>query len=249
MVRKRFIAAPKAVPNHRRHALCTSGGKTKDQPSSAMLRALLLLALLGFADVVMPSLGSAQAPAAAQNGARSADSAATLRPGDVIRLKIWREPDFSGDFTISDAGSAVLPRLGPVPVASYTVDSLTRTLVARYAAFLVNPSIEVTALRRVNVLGSVKNPGLYQVDPTMTVADALALAGGVASDGKSDHIELVRDGRRMEVALAAETRLADTPIRSGDQLYVPQRSWLSRNVGVLAAGVSAIGLVAAAAIN
>jgi len=29
----------------------------------------------------------------------------------------------------------------------------------------------LTALRRIKVLGSVRTPGLYQVDPTMTVAD------------------------------------------------------------------------------
>jgi hypothetical protein len=35
------------------------------------------------------------------------------------------------------------------------------------------------------------------------------------------------------------TRLADTPIRTGDQLYVPQRSWISRNGGLFAASLSA----------
>ncbi len=175
--------------------------------------------------------------------------AGTLRPGDVVRLKIWREPDFSGDFPIDENGTAVFPRLGPMPVASYTVDSLKRTLLAGYAAYLVNPSIEVTALHRVNVLGAVRSPGLYQVDATMTVADALALAGGVASDGRSDRVELVRDGARLPANLEARTRLADTPIRSGDQLFVAQRSWLSRNVGLVAAGISAMGLVASAAIH
>jgi polysaccharide export outer membrane protein len=172
-----------------------------------------------------------------------------LRPGDVVRLKIWREPDFSGDYPVDETGTAVFPRLGPVRVASVTADSLKAMLVESYAAYLVNPSIEVTALRRVKVLGAVKSPGLYQVDPTMSVADALALAGGVAGDGRGDHVELVRGGARLQTDLRSDTRLADTPIRSGDQLYVPQRGWLSRNAGVVAAGISAIGLVAAAAIN
>ncbi len=188
---------------------------------------------------------AAQGPVAAQ----SAADRGVLRPGDVVRLKVWREPDFSGDYPIDETGSAVFPRLGPLNVAAYSVDSLKQMLVTRYTEYLVNPSIEVTALRRVNVLGSVKNPGLYQVDPTMTVADALALAGGVTGDGKSDHVELVREGQHLDANLTAKTRLGDTPVRSGDQLYVPQRSWLSRNAGVIAAGVSAMGLLAAAAIK
>ncbi|HEU4647656.1 MAG TPA: polysaccharide biosynthesis/export family protein [Gemmatimonadales bacterium] len=187
---------------------------------------------------------------AAQDAAPSNPSAPlTLRPGDVIRLKIWREPDFSGDYPIDENGMATFPRLGPVHAAAVTIDSLKRSLVASYAAYLVNPSIEVTTLRRLNVLGAVRNPGLYQVDPTVTVADAIALAGGITDNGQSDRVELVREGKRLPANVNGTTRLADTPLRSGDQLFVPQRGWLSRNVGVVAAGISAIGLVAAAAIN
>lgn len=213
---------------------------------SVALALSLSLAPLG---APRPLAAQAAAPAGPAATALQAAVPSTLRPGDVIRLKIWREPDYSGDFPIDETGTAVFPRIGPTQVGALTVDSLKQTLTAQYAAFLRNPSIEVTALRRVNVLGAVKNPGLYQVDPTMTVADALALAGGVAGDGRSDRVEVVRDGARLSTDIGMRTRLADTPIRSGDQLYVPQRGWLSRNVGVVAAGISAIGLVAAAAVK
>jgi len=33
--------------------------------------------------------------------------------------------------------------------------------------------------------------------------------------------------------------LANSPIRSGDQLFVPERSWFERNSNVLTAGISA----------
>jgi protein involved in polysaccharide export with SLBB domain len=203
----------------------------------------LVLSLVLLSAVVSESL-------VAQDAAPSTPAAPLmLRPGDVIRLKIWREPDFSGDYPIDENGMATFPRLGPVRAASFTTDSLKRTLVASYAKYLVNPSIEVTTLRRLNVLGAVRNPGLYQVDPTVTVADAIALAGGITDNGQSDRVELVRGDKRLSANVNGTTRLADTPLRSGDQLFVPQRGWLSRNVGVVAAGISAIGLVAAAAIN
>ena len=32
-----------------------------------------------------------------------------LRPGDVIRLDIWREPDLSGEFLVDEAGVVVFP--------------------------------------------------------------------------------------------------------------------------------------------
>jgi protein involved in polysaccharide export with SLBB domain len=75
----------------------------------------------------------------------------------------------------------------------------------------------------------------------MTIADALAVAGGAAPDGKVDQVELRRRGERVPAKLSLDARLAETPIRSGDQLVVPQRSWLSRNIGIVL-GVSSLGI-------
>jgi protein involved in polysaccharide export with SLBB domain len=164
-----------------------------------------------------------------------------IQPGDRIRLKVWREPDMSDSVVIDAGGDATLPRLGPVHVAGWTPDSLRRFLVTSYSKYLRDPAIEVTVLPRVTILGAVRNPGVQNLDPTLTIADALALAGGASPDGKQDNIELRRRGARVPVKLSLATRLADTPVRSGDQLVVPQRSWLSRNTGVVLGGIS-VGL-------
>jgi hypothetical protein len=82
------------------------------------------------------------------------------------------------------------------------------------------------------------------VDPTLTVSEVVAMAGGAAPDGKIDRVQVHRGAERLDVKLREGTRLADTPIRSGDQLYVPQRSWASRNIGFLVGTITgAIGLV------
>jgi protein involved in polysaccharide export with SLBB domain len=67
----------------------------------------------------------------------------------------------------------------------------------------------------------------------MTVTDVVALAGGAAPDGRRDRVELRRGEKRLLANLDRASRLADSAIHSGDQLYVPQRSWLSRNLGVV----------------
>jgi protein involved in polysaccharide export with SLBB domain len=77
----------------------------------------------------------------------------------------------------------------------------------------------------------------------MTVADAVALAGGATSDGKIDKVELRRAGRTLMVDLGTRTRLSTTPVQSGDQLFVPQKSWTSRNTGLVAAGITAMTTV------
>ncbi|HEX8692876.1 MAG TPA: polysaccharide biosynthesis/export family protein [Longimicrobium sp.] len=156
-----------------------------------------------------------------------------VRPGDVIKLRIWQEPDLSGEFPVNEQGTAVLPKVGPMNVAGITQDELRRQVTAAYTRYLAHNVIDVTLLRRIQVLGSVRNPGLYPVDGTMTVADVLALAGGVAPEGRRNQVQLIRGGQRMDIRLTGGERLADTPIRSGDQLFVQQRSWADRNTGTL----------------
>jgi len=195
-----------------------------------MMRAGLLLLWITIA-AFHPS--GSQAQSATGDRAEAALDTFGVQPGDLIRLKVWREPEMSGDVVIDEAGEATLPRLGPVQVAGWAPDSLRRFLVSSYAKYLKDPAIDVKVLPRVTILGAVRNPGVQNLDPTMSIADALALAGGASADGKQDNIELRRRGARIPVKLNLATRLADTPVRSGDQLVVPQRSWLSRNTGVV----------------
>ena len=196
---------------------------------------LVLLAFLTLAPGTPGAVLSAQTNVPGPGSA--SDSVDVVRPGDIIRLKIWREPDMSGDVPVDEAGVATLPRLGPLPVADLPADSLKRMLLRSYAKYLRDPAVDITVLRRITVVGAVKTPNVYHVEPTMTVADALALAGGASADGKVDQVELRRRNQGSILKLTRGTRLGDTPIRSGDELYVPQRSWMSRNAGLVIAGV------------
>ncbi len=205
------------------------------------LRLLPLLLTAGLA-------GGAAAQSPAPSAARAAPAAGTLRPGDVVRLVIWREKDLSGELTVDENGMVVFPKLGPMRVTEVPPEALRDTLVALYQRYLLNPSIEVTLLRRVTILGAVRKPGVYPVDPLTTIADALAVAGGVAPEGRMNRLELRRGDQRIAVNIEAGMRIADTPIESGDQLFVPEKSWLSRNVGVVTTLFSVFTSVAVALI-
>lgn len=210
---------------------------TTDRRRAARVSARVLIALL---------LATASASAQTAGGDGAPAPADAPRPGDVVRLKIWQEPDLSGDFTVDRKGVVVLPRLGPWDVSSESAETLEEKLIEAYTPFLKHTSIDVTLLRRVQILGAVRNPGLYPVDPTMTLSDALAAAGGATEDGRSKRVELIRAGRQLSVDLYADTRLADASVRSGDQIYVPERSWLSRNAAFLGGAITgALGLAIA----
>lgn len=179
------------------------------------------------------------APVAAQSPDLS------LRPGDVLRMRIFLEPDLSGEYPVNEQGVVTLPRLGDLAIVGWPPDSIRPRLTRMYSEFLRDPVVEVTLLRRVAIYGAVLKPGLYPVDPTMTVQDALALAGGASSDGKRDHVELLRGDRRIDTDLSLGSTLAQLRLQSGDQLYVPQRSWLSRNTWLMGSFIGATATIIA----
>lgn len=178
---------------------------------------------------------SAVRPVLAQ--ATRADS---LRAGDIVRLWIWREKDLSGDFPVPESGTVVFPKIGAVKVTGRMTSDLKSSVITEYQKYLRNPSIEMTFLRRVNVLGAVKDPGVYPLDETMTVANALALAGGTRTDGRPDEVQLYRDGKKLVSKISQRTKISELPIQSGDQLFVPERSWASRNTGLISTIVSGL---------
>jgi polysaccharide export outer membrane protein len=153
----------------------------------------------------------------------------SLLPGDVVRVQVWREEDLSGEFQVNELGEVVLPLLGTRQVSGISQDKLRDQLTEAYGQYLVNTAVNVTLLRRVNVLGEVRIPGQYMVDATNSVADVIARAQGITPDGNAEDIVLIRGGQRLRAGLAGTQSLQEAGIRSGDQIMVGKRGWASRN--------------------
>ena len=153
-----------------------------------------------------------------------------LRAGDVMRVRVWREPDLSGDYIVDEYGKVSLPVLGPRVVLGESSESLQKKIQEAYSATLKEPSVQVTFLRRVAVQGDVRVPGLYPMDATMTVGDALAVAGGrlnPTTDGIS--LELWRDGTMLYGDVPTSVFIGQLDMKAGDELRAPPGSWSRRN--------------------
>ena len=197
---------------------------------------LLAGALIGMMAVSLPGKLSAQSSSAAPITVNSA----TLKPGDLIKLLVWREEDLTGDLLVPESGIVVFPKIGPIQVTGISKAVLRDSVVRALQTYLRNPSIEVLFQHRITVQGNVRKPGIYHVDGTHSLADVLALAEGADPNGKPDEVRLIRGSTTIVGGLTRGTRIANLPLESGDQLYVPQRSWLERNTPLVAALVSGI---------
>ncbi|MGZ8457394.1 MAG: polysaccharide biosynthesis/export family protein [Gemmatirosa sp.] len=180
-------------------------------------------------------------PAPAGAAAASQDSAGGVAPGDRLILRVWREPSWSDSIVVSTNGMIVLPRVGSFRAEGLTPIALTDSIRARLAVYLREPVIDLVVLRRVAVLGSVKKPGVYFVDPVTTLREVVAQAAGADEEGDLNRIEVVRDGERRRMGKWNDVAESTAPIRSGDQVIVGKRPWFSRN---MATAISSIAVAA-----
>ena len=166
-------------------------------------------------------------------------------PGDALRLSFSGEPQLNGEYAIDETGTVALPLLGARVVTGRPAPVVKEELIEEYGKKTRNEDVQVVYLRRVRVLGEVRSPGLYRVDPTMSFGDALALAGGASADGNLEKVSLVRDGEEIARGIDVRGPVAAT-VQSGDQIYVPKTSWLSRyGAVVVGASISALGAIIA----
>jgi polysaccharide export outer membrane protein len=187
---------------------------------------LLTFSILHFSFCLAALAACSSSPPVTQNPAPAPTG---IRPGDVVKVDVWREPDYTREYLVDPRGTVNLPQLGLLRVAGKSPDWLSDTITAGYRRVLANPTITVTVGLRVTVSGEVGRPGLLTVDPTTTVGDLLALAGGPTPLGNRNKIQLVRNGRVIVTSLDAGTVLQRSPVQSGDQLIVPRRGWMARN--------------------
>jgi polysaccharide export outer membrane protein len=169
-----------------------------------------------------------------------------LERGDVVRVAVWREPELSGEFPIDDQGRLTLPLLGAVTVAGRPWQAIQDSLLGAYAVQLRNPSVTLTPLRRVSVLGEVMRPSQYLVDPTTSLAGVVAMAGGATPIGDLHRVRVIRNGQTIMRSASIEGLLLQGGVHSNDQVFVDRRPWLELNVALVAsATLSAASIIVA----
>lgn len=156
-----------------------------------------------------------------------------LGPGDVIKISVYGNPDLSLETRISEAGNITFPLVGEVTIGGLATADAEKKIseLLEKGGFIrkaqVNLIVTQLQSQQLSVLGQVNRPGRYPVDGRRNIADILALAGGVSTDG-GDFITIirVRDGKTtkelidfVELMKSGDTK-KNIELMSGDIIYV-----------------------------
>lgn len=192
----------------------------QQRSSSAGLTIRLLLFVLAIAgsSAGFPRGASAQSPPAAASAERY-----VLGPNDRIRLKVYGEPDITGEYEIDSGGQVSIPLAGHIKAAGSTTRQLERSIASALAKGIVRDprvNVEIAQYRPYYILGEVKKSGEYPYRLGLTVMDAVASAGGFTYRANENKVYLRRSGAGAEETYALD---APVPVFPGDNIRVPER--------------------------
>lgn len=194
---------------------------------------------------------AARDAASASFSALAATRAPSYRigPGDVLQITVWDHPELAAaqggaqqtppraadpiaGFVVDDRGNLTFPYAGSLPVAGLTAAEAQARVTRALAAIYRNPQVtlRVASFRsqQVYIDGEVHTPGALPVnDVPMSLADAIARAGGFTAAADQSDVTIVRNGVpvRIDIARLIERHRDPSSIvlRGGDLLRVSAR--------------------------
>ncbi|MBA4695967.1 MAG: polysaccharide biosynthesis/export family protein [Legionella sp.] len=130
-----------------------------------------------------------------------------VAPADILSIHVWQHPEFDflekpnmtwnnlvgahgaagqAGYLVNSSGQINFPLLGYVSVAGNTLETVQAKLTARLRRYVPDPQVNVRVAdyrgRKAYVIGEVMRPGFVPfTDQPLTIADALALVGGINS--------------------------------------------------------------------
>jgi polysaccharide biosynthesis/export protein len=180
-----------------------------------------------------------------------------LCAGDSFDVSFELSPEFNQTVTVQPDGFVTLKSVGDIKVQDETVPQLTETLRGAYSKILNDPLIVVVLKDFQKPFfiadGQVTHPGKYDLRGNVTLAEAIAVAGGFTEAAKHSQVRLYRrvDDKWM-IAKVFDLKdmekkgdLHEDPLlHPGDMLYVPKNSLSKIKPFIPYTGISAGAVLA-----
>lgn len=154
---------------------------------------------------------------------------------DVLLLSFPITPELNQTVTVQPDGYINLQNVGGLHAQGLTVPELVEAVKKAYSGTLHNPIVDVDLedfqKPFFTVSGQVGKPGQYNLRSDLTVAEAIAVAGGLAPTAKTqiflfhrtstDWVEVKKFN--LKQILQGKNVNEDAMIKPGDMIFVPEK--------------------------
>lgn len=157
-----------------------------------------------------------------------------IQVNDVLAISFRFTPEFNQTLTVQPDGFISLLDVGDLKASELNLDEARTSIIKKYRGILKDPVVTVV-LKKFHkptfiVGGEVARPGRFELSGDLTIADAIAMAGGFTVGAKSTEVLLFRrfssktvEVKKVNVKLAQNGRAeADLALKPGDSVFVPR---------------------------
>jgi polysaccharide export outer membrane protein len=158
----------------------------------------------------------------------------TLGVGDTFDVRVFGENDLSGTYRVGAEGTITFPLAGVIKVEGLEPQQVAKKIGERLAdGILRNPQVTVLVKeqtsKKVVIIGQVSKPGTFTYTPSMSVIEAITVAGGFTPIAAKNDTTITRNEQgkkttvKVPVADIGEGRAKNVYLRPGDIISVPER--------------------------
>jgi protein involved in polysaccharide export with SLBB domain len=158
----------------------------------------------------------------------------SLGVGDSFEVRVFGEGDLSGLYKVGSEGNIDFPLVGVLHVEGLDQQGVAKLIASRLReGILRDPQVTVLikeqGSKKVYVLGQVGHPGTFNYTPSMSVVEAITVAGGFTGLAAKNDTTITRSqqGKKMivkvPVADIGEGRAPNVYLHPGDIISVPER--------------------------
>jgi polysaccharide export outer membrane protein len=156
-----------------------------------------------------------------------------IGPEDIIAIKVWREPEFTGAKGVRPDGKITMPLIGDIQASGLTPALLAKQLKEALNTYLKEPEIEVDIIqvnsKRYTITGGVNRPGPYPLVTAKHVFEAINDAGGFHEFANKKKVRILRaDGTMLYFNYEKfadgkkDPKNVNVLLENGDTIYVKE---------------------------
>tara|TARA_Y100000992_G_scaffold148494_1_gene98963 strand:+ start:10385 stop:12739 length:2355 start_codon:yes stop_codon:yes gene_type:complete len=149
--------------------------------------------------------------------------------GDTLEVLLLGEVNEIYKIPVDLSGSILIPDVGKITVQNLSLndveDKLNNLIQKKYLQTTASLSISEASLKKISVIGSVKSPGTYVVNPFTSISESISYAGGLEEEASLRNI-IIKNIQGEEVYLdlydflLTGERDVDITLRNGDTVII-----------------------------